>query len=720
MRQVRQEAQIAIQHAQELMTKAKSTLWHYRPFSQGQRVWLEGKNLSMTHPTTKLAPKQFSPFKISRVLSPVVYQLILLAQWKQKKIHNVFHASLLTPYHETEAHRVNYLEPPPDIIDGEEEYEVEKVLDSKRVRRNKKLHYLIRWKGYSEAHDTWELEDNVEHTQKLVEQFHHQHPITTQKCYLSKEDHGDEDPSAPSKSPMSSNALQSSSKSDLSLPIDWTPYPALPHDNGPVTLSPAQGNQCNPTSLTTTISRLTITNCGAVKVVGAAPIWVRTTTTATTSAQPTTTIHPPLQCALRHHHPAWTFLDPEICYSDGEQRQINPSPTSTSLYTDSYVSTPLSPQGRIQSPPSMGSITTSAFQTAPSGPVSPPNLPSPPCSDHGLEGQDERAHYLGEGTQRYFGGCRAIQWYQLGEGYNWHYYILVPNVAGYLEPAQWLAMAPKAPEPVIFGRTNFISPIYVEPLHARAAWHFTNPTIDDTNHSLLVTDHPCRGQMDAAILLLDNPGVTAEIHWLCLLDAKDRITNQVELHHVLETPLGPQRCTIEQQEWDTQLMEERVTWQEQCAAVGTHLVAAAAMSCLLPIFHGIYGEAGGVYPPGLYLTRGRPATHSLMRGEDIPQALLIYIPPTDQLQPVWPHHGTPPSPSALDDGSTLFKDNNNGEAWVHGSTLVGGGVMLRYCAICSTLMIFFLFFSSIYLFSLPCMISAILGHEAWHQGSHVT
>ena len=125
------------------MTKTKSTLQHYRPFSQGQKVWLKGKNLFMTHPTTKLAPKQFSPFKILRVLSPVVYQLILLAQWKQKRIHNVFHTSLLTPYHKTEAHRANYLEPPPNVIDREEEYEVEKILDSKRIGWGQKLHYLI-------------------------------------------------------------------------------------------------------------------------------------------------------------------------------------------------------------------------------------------------------------------------------------------------------------------------------------------------------------------------------------------------------------------------------------------------------------------------------------------------------------------------------------------------------------------------------------------------
>ena len=153
-----------------------------------------------------------------------------------------------------------------------------------------------------------------------------------------------------------------------------------------------------------------------------------------------------------------------------------------------------------------------------------------------------------------------------------------------------MAMVPEAPEPIVFGQTNFISPIYVEPLHARATWHFANPAIDDVDHSLLVADHPRQGQVDAAILLLDDPGVTAEVHRLRILDAEDCVANQIELHHVLETPLGPQRHTVKQQERDIRLMEERIARQERCAAVMARLVAAAAMSRILPIFHGIYGE----------------------------------------------------------------------------------------------------------------------------------
>jgi len=55
----------------------------------------------------------------------VAYHLQLPTFWK---IHDVFHASLLTPYKETEQHGPNFLEPPPEILDREPKWEVEKVL----------------------------------------------------------------------------------------------------------------------------------------------------------------------------------------------------------------------------------------------------------------------------------------------------------------------------------------------------------------------------------------------------------------------------------------------------------------------------------------------------------------------------------------------------------------------------------------------------------------
>ena len=73
----------------------------------------------------KLQMKQTGPFKVEEVISHTAFHLHIPSQWK---IHPVFHASLLTTYKETSEHGPNFLRPPLDLIDGEEEYEVEAVL----------------------------------------------------------------------------------------------------------------------------------------------------------------------------------------------------------------------------------------------------------------------------------------------------------------------------------------------------------------------------------------------------------------------------------------------------------------------------------------------------------------------------------------------------------------------------------------------------------------
>ena len=123
-------AQAALRHSQQLLverTKRKKGEWHYHGFKEGDQVWLEGTNLRLSHPSTKLVPKRYGPFKVLREISPVIYRLELPPHWT---LHNVFHASLLTPYREMPEHRINFHEPPLELIKGEEEYEVERVLNS--------------------------------------------------------------------------------------------------------------------------------------------------------------------------------------------------------------------------------------------------------------------------------------------------------------------------------------------------------------------------------------------------------------------------------------------------------------------------------------------------------------------------------------------------------------------------------------------------------------
>ena len=118
--------------AQEAQRKVQET-WvkdqpHFKPFSIGEQVWLKGTNLKLpANLTSKLSPRQYRPFKVVTVISPVAYKLELPGQWK---IHDVFHASLLTLYRETQQHGPNFLEPPLDIIEGEPEWEVEQILKS--------------------------------------------------------------------------------------------------------------------------------------------------------------------------------------------------------------------------------------------------------------------------------------------------------------------------------------------------------------------------------------------------------------------------------------------------------------------------------------------------------------------------------------------------------------------------------------------------------------
>ena len=143
-------------------------------YQVGAKVWLEAKNLALPYQTPKLAPKRHGPFTITKQVSPVAYQLALPPAWT---IHDVFHASLLTPYHETIEHGTNFTRPPPDIVEGEMEFEVEQIRGHRYFGRARRLQYLVKWKGYPEADNTWEPADQV-FAPKLIDQYHRANPLS--------------------------------------------------------------------------------------------------------------------------------------------------------------------------------------------------------------------------------------------------------------------------------------------------------------------------------------------------------------------------------------------------------------------------------------------------------------------------------------------------------------------------------------------------------------
>ena len=165
LQEIRKEAIAAHDIARMNMLKHASR--KFTPFKEGQKVWLEATNLRIPGVSTKFLPKRTGPFVIKEKLSDLVYKLKLPNQWK---IHNTFHASLLTPFIQTEEHGPSFSHPPPDIVEGEEEYEIEAILRHKG--KGKRKQYFVRWKGYEDSENMWLQEQELKRNAKdLLDEY---------------------------------------------------------------------------------------------------------------------------------------------------------------------------------------------------------------------------------------------------------------------------------------------------------------------------------------------------------------------------------------------------------------------------------------------------------------------------------------------------------------------------------------------------------------------
>ena len=121
-----------------------------------------------------MASRFLGPFPIIARLSDLVYELKLP---KTLRIYNVFHVNLLQLHHEdtVEGRR---RQPPPPIItpDGNVQWEVHAVLDSRPHGRWWKLQYLISWEGYGPKENSWEPMKNLQNAADAVRDFHRWYP----------------------------------------------------------------------------------------------------------------------------------------------------------------------------------------------------------------------------------------------------------------------------------------------------------------------------------------------------------------------------------------------------------------------------------------------------------------------------------------------------------------------------------------------------------------
>ncbi len=146
-------------------------------FNVGDKVFLRTRNYlsgeQKFRPKKKLTAKWAGPFQIVEKISATAFRLELPPKWN---IHNVFHCSNLWPAITTDEFKLREkFQPPPDVIDGVEEYEVERIINKRINKKTGKVEYLVIWRGHPDD-VSWESEGNVKNCPDLIEELYKDSP----------------------------------------------------------------------------------------------------------------------------------------------------------------------------------------------------------------------------------------------------------------------------------------------------------------------------------------------------------------------------------------------------------------------------------------------------------------------------------------------------------------------------------------------------------------
>ena len=147
----------------------------------GDKVFLNASNIKTTHPSPKLAYHYLGPYLIQRKVGQNAYRLQLPQSMSQ--LHPVFNMVKLLPATKDPIPGQRVWQPPSlEIIDGEEYYVVEKILDSRLLWNQ--LQFLVKWEGYRYEENLWVSENDVSAPEK-VREFYDTHPGAPQQIHLA-------------------------------------------------------------------------------------------------------------------------------------------------------------------------------------------------------------------------------------------------------------------------------------------------------------------------------------------------------------------------------------------------------------------------------------------------------------------------------------------------------------------------------------------------------
>jgi hypothetical protein len=169
LREVLSQVTANLKSAQDYQKKYADRKRRHLEFQVGDKVLLEASDINFAAGSRKLLDKFIGPYKVLQQVSAVSYRLELPA--RLSRIHPVFHVSKLREFKETDLFpdRQQEARPDPVVVEGQEEYEVEAVVDKRRVGRT--VEYQIKWLGYPDWENSWLPKSRLSNARDAIAEF---------------------------------------------------------------------------------------------------------------------------------------------------------------------------------------------------------------------------------------------------------------------------------------------------------------------------------------------------------------------------------------------------------------------------------------------------------------------------------------------------------------------------------------------------------------------
>lgn len=178
IREIRETAKFHLERAAATQTTYYNRKHQPQEYSIGDKVMLSMKNLKSFRPNKKLDFPFEGSFEVIGKVGRQAYRLRLPSSWR--RIHPVFHVSLLEPYYERKGEKMTR-EHQPIMVDDHEEWEIEAIVNHRTHYRRKQ--YLVKWLGYPSYENSWLDKKDLDNARELLEEYENSRSVKNKKDF---------------------------------------------------------------------------------------------------------------------------------------------------------------------------------------------------------------------------------------------------------------------------------------------------------------------------------------------------------------------------------------------------------------------------------------------------------------------------------------------------------------------------------------------------------